>query len=191
MDYPNLTAAIAKVKETRQVLHVAKGAGAAEANPRTARMVRHAYYENEEAQSAAYEAYVEELLPAILPGTRWERTPGTLWGEWESSHPNSALQNMPVLFSHRDTYRLHGTAVMRTWQNCLLIGHPHAAMDKDGLITREAAAAAATLADMGVGVWVRPDLSAYDPDKSQLVLASPLLTARYAEQFGFRKIWAP
>ena len=138
---------------------------------------------NAAADAAALAAYADELLPIILGG-RWQRShvavPRGGDGRYIDAH---------ALFDDRLVFRRAGTRGRLTWQHAAVIGMPYGALDPiDRLPADQATAAASHLADSGVGVWARVDLSCWFPGNSQLVIAAPGLLDRDPAEFGFQTV---
>jgi hypothetical protein len=150
----------------------------------------------EAAQAAVVTAYATEMLPAILGGT-WRKTnsqitvrKGQYYVEWPASYCR-------VLFDHPLHYRTSASLARRgkaTWGNTVIVGRPYATFDEAGHLRDEAAQNAQDLAErFNVGVWARPDLSAWFPGSTALVIAARGIVPQNAAAFGFVPMcsWAP
>lgn len=139
-----------------------------------------------ETYDAAIARYADEMLPAILGG-EWKRSSCdtfSLLGIRAIKGFTFGIR-VQALFDHQVGYRICGAKGPHTWKNCVLLGQPYHAFDRRGEITSDAKAIANQLKRIGVAVWVRRDLSAWFPGATQLVLASPRLMGKSADQFGF------
>lgn len=141
-------------------------------------------------QLAAAAAYAEELLPLVLGGTS-RRTSSAI----NPYEPDGRLFNSRELFDHPLVYRHRGTRGPLTRRDAAVIGMPYATLDDTGEPTDDALRAARALGAIGIGVWARPDLSAWLPGSTRLVIAAPdlyepgpLAAQARAAEFGFRAI---
>ncbi len=127
-------------------------------------------------------AYANILLPTIFPGTAWGKTQKhykLLWDKWGYAGSLQA-PNTHELFDHPEGFRRHnGPRGMTTWENTVIIGQPYAE-------PRDGSELVNWLADRGVKVWTRQDLSAWLPGATGLVLAAKALDNTKATQLGFR-----
>jgi hypothetical protein len=123
--------------------------------------------------------YAGELLPALPGRDCAPRPPGCR----ATTSPIPSYSNIRccVAAGHREARPL-------TWQGAALIGMPYRVFVAYA-VNAEALAAVTQLRDIGLGVSARPDLSLWNPDDSQLVIASPALLRREdAARFGFTSL---
>lgn len=141
------------------------------------------------AQEQARHAYAAELLPAIL-GEAWTvkhrswNWPGALF----TRSPARTPVLFHALFDHPLVFRRVGARGPAAWTRCALIGLPYDALTKEGAIAPSARDIATALAEQGIPVWVRPDLSCWYPGWTQLTLAAPGLRGLDPAAFGFQAI---
>jgi hypothetical protein len=145
---------------------------------------RRASNNKDAARSAMVETYGSELLPAILGG-EWKLTKRELvvrmrsqevW--WPCCSP---------LFDHPLNFRLRSRGAL-TWKNCAAIGHPYILYDnieRTSLDKRMLLKAEGLARRFGIGIWARPDLSAWYPGRTSLVIAALGLAPARAAEFGF------
>jgi hypothetical protein len=135
-------------------------------------------------------AYASELLPAILGGG-WVKSGSALSVSaprlrFFASQTIVAGDWCRTLFDHPLHFRRQGSKGKLTWRTCALIGQPYNhVLRPDGGADPEAQADAASLAEHGIGSWMRRDLSAWYPGWTTLVLAATGLHPEDAPRFGF------
>lgn len=147
------------------------------------------------AEARAVAAYASELLPAVLGGA-WFLSPRS--GTWPAAlFPRrqrfDVVLQLPfqVLFDHPLIYRRRGARGPLTWRIGAAIGRPYDALNEDGSPMQSALDAASTLAEFGIGTWARPDLSAWYPGWTSLLLGALGLRAVDASRFGFLALGEP
>jgi hypothetical protein len=144
---------------------------------------RHLLAENTE--QSVVEAYASELLPEILGG-EWQTTDTTLREPPGTVGRRPVYSDYIVLFDHPLSFRRRGARGPSTWDNWAIAGRPYNTFDKDGSVKAESRNLAAHLAaQYRVGVWARPDLSAWFPGSTRLVVAARGLNTAEAARFGF------
>lgn len=138
------------------------------------------------AQARCEDAYATELLPTILGG-QWKRTRKTLKAPSElAGRPEYPLFGHHNLFDHHLVFRrIGGVPGSTAWRNCAAIGLPYEHKEQ---ATKEAAA---VVQKYGVGVWTRPDLSAWYPGWTCLVVAAIGLRPEDAARCGFKALGVP
>lgn len=142
------------------------------------------------AAEQARDAYAGELLPAIFGGawrlsTRHPHWPARIFGRGKASHHSYGRW---TLFDHGLVFRARGTRGPDTYKNCAVIGRPYTVPSAWLRPGTGAAEEAAALFVMGLGVWWRPDLSTWNPPKTQLILCAQGLRADDAARFGFEAV---
>lgn len=138
------------------------------------------------ARERCFDAYASELLPAILGGA-WKHTDKTV------TAPGGRASRRPYpLFYHHNLFdhplvfrRIGGIRGLTTWHNCAVIGLPY------GIQAAATEDAASVTEKYGVGVWTRPDLSAWYPNWTCLVVAAIGLKPEEAARFGFTALSKP
>jgi hypothetical protein len=113
---------------------------------------------------AARNAYSTELLPDIIGG------------QWRRSERNWSLlkDSSQRCFDHGDVFRSRNGKGPNRWDICAVIAHPYARPEIEDI----------TLPPE-VGLWTRPNLSAWYPGHTWLVVAATGLRGRDPAQFGF------
>ena len=134
---------------------------------------------------AANEAYAGEMLAALLPGAPWTiANEGRFWALIRHDG-DLAKYLLQYTLDHMLVFRRTLTKGRRTWASTALIGRPYDAIYSDGTLSSDTAEDAARLAKLGLGVWIRPDLSSWAPGRTQLVIAAAGLETKSAAEFGF------
>jgi hypothetical protein len=127
-------------------------------------------------------AIAGELLPAVFGG-EWKLAKGGNWpphDEWALVTP---LYDHGAIFYQRGARKPHG------WHNSAIISQPYNHVFRDGVFHPEFVAAAQALSQRcQVDTWVNPELSAYFPRQSILVLLAGGLAPGHAPSFGFRAV---
>jgi hypothetical protein len=140
-------------------------------------------------RAAVLNAYATELLPAILGGEwRESRAQFAVYGHGRFNEPERwQPADHHELFDHIWHFRRrHTLPGVLTWKNCAVVSAPYDAFDNDGTLNREAVSIAHRLARrFAIGVWARPDLSAWLPGFTSLVIAATGLQPERAAEFGF------
>lgn len=172
--FPRVEAACVEITDTREWQHELR------CGSFTPRM-RNALIE-------ARRAYADELLPALFGGSwKWldyGRTRGAL--SMLGSHGVGMGRG---LLDHGITFRPVGLRGNAAKERSVFIGMPYYAFDDDGDLSDGAKADATAWRQRGFGVWARPDLSAWYPGSTNLVLiAAALLYRSDAADFGFQAI---
>ena len=86
-----------------------------------------------------------------------------------------------TVFDHPLHFRRLGTSGPGTWYNTVIIGQPYQPpAPTDEMIV--------WLTSYCISVWTRPDLPAWYPGSTHLVIASKMLINREAEDLGFTVI---
>jgi hypothetical protein len=129
------------------------------------------------AQKQAIDAIASELLPAIFEG-EWVPARKRAWPA--SDEPARPIFDHPTAFCRRGARRPHG------WHNCAMVTQPYNHVFRNGEFHPPFAVAAQTLSRQHqVGVWVAPELSAWFPGQTILVLLARNLVPELAPRFGF------
>ena len=146
---------------------------------------RYKQEDSKAAQRVVVAAYASELLPAILGGA-WRRTESAVREPTGLRYYGRPIySDYYTLFDHPLHFRRAGTKGMATWTNAVVVGRPYNIF-KDGNPRDEAVRHAESLVEKHhVGVWARPDLSAWYPGSTALVIAGKGLRAEDADRFGF------
>ena len=105
----------------------------------------------------AAEAYADELLPAILPGTGWtQSSENRLWALLNYDG-DVAGELLAGLVDHPLLFRREGVKGRPTWANTVLIGRPYDAVTADGRLLEDARTGAGLLETRGrhrqLGCW--------------------------------------
>jgi hypothetical protein len=135
-------------------------------------------------QEEAERLYGVEMIEPIL-GDRWiiplrnQRFPEVLLPRQEQYSVN-----LHAIFDHPIVYRRYGKRGPTTRKNAAVIGRPynHILTNYDGI------ECAAYLWGLGIGVWIREDLSSWNPPHTCLVLAAEGLFDKNPEPFGFARL---
>jgi hypothetical protein len=91
-----------------------------------------------------------------------------------------------VLFDHDKTFRRRDARGPNGWKTCATLSHPSGLVFHDGVFHPDFIAGAQALwRTHGVRTWVSPELSAYCPGHSVLVLMARGLTPKRAALSGF------
>ena len=126
----------------------------------------------------ARDRYADELLPALLGG-EWKHT---------SSGPPLCIPVTSALLDHAEVFRRRGARGPTSVANAAFIGQPYGQGAGKAQLPSGAEALAAQLASQGMGVWTRPDLSAWFPGWTRLVIAARELRREEAERWGFQAL---
>ncbi|MDE2580919.1 MAG: hypothetical protein KGL52_04745 [Rhodospirillales bacterium] len=180
--FPDLAAAVLTCRRTADEHHAAWRASWAEPHDRMLRAARALAWEGHQAAlRRADRCIAAELLPALLGGAWRPARRGT--GLVTSR--TAGLLCWPLI-DHSRTFRRAETRGATAWRNSLLITEPYGTFTPDGDPAPKALAHARGIrAEIGAGVWARPDLSPWNPGGTALVLIAAGLRPEDASKFGF------